>query len=670
MTDIRTDSFEAMPARERERVRVEEENRRLAQERKKIARDGPKLKGAKLAARLDLAWRRPPGIVGWLATVDHKEIGRRYILTALGFLVLGGIMALFMRLQLARPDNSMIGAERYNQLFSMHGSTMMFLFAVPVMEGVAVYIIPLMLGTRSTAFPRLNAFSYYMYLFGGLMLWIAFVLNMAPDVGWFEYTPLSGPQYSPGKHTDIWAQMVTYTEVAALAAAVVLVCTILKARAPGMTLARMPLFAWAMLVEGIMIIFAMPAVALVTTVLLIPDRLVGTQFFNAGEGGDALLFQHMFWFFGHPEVYIIFLPATGFVSVIVETFCRRPVFAHSVVVLALISTGILSFGLWVHHMFATGLPRVGYSFFTAASISVSIPTGLQIFCWLATMWEGKPRFQVPMLYVVGFIFTFVIGGLTGVILAAVPLDLQLHDTYFVVAHLHYVLIGGAVFPLLGIFTYWFPKITGRMMNERLGRVSFWLVFFGFHATFLPMHWSGMLGMPRRVYTYPAGLGLEVPNLISTVGAFVLAFGVVLFVVNGLVSLYRGAIAGPNPWGAASLEWATSSPPPVYNFEHIPVVESDTPLWDTDGELPVVSGLRVDQKEMLLTTVVAATPDVREPVPQPSLWPFISACAVGLVFAASIFSAWAVPFGLIPCGIALIAWFWPKEMKRHPEPIIS
>jgi cytochrome c oxidase subunit 1 len=649
---------------------IEEENRKLDAERKKIARDGPKLTGEKLAARLDASWRRPPGIIGWLATVDHKEIGRRYIITALGFLVLGGIMALVMRLQLAKPDNAIVGAERYNQLFSMHGSTMMFLFAVPVMEGVAVYIIPLMLGTRSTAFPRLNAFSYYMYLFGGLMLWIAFVLNMAPDVGWFEYTPLSGPQYSPGKHTDIWAQMVTYTEVAALAAAVVLVCTILKARAPGMTLARMPLFAWAMLVEGIMIIFAMPAVALVTTVLLIPDRLVGTQFFNAAEHGDALLFQHMFWFFGHPEVYIIFLPATGFVSVIIETFCRRPVFAHPVVVLALISTGILSFGLWVHHMFATGLPRVGYSFFTAASMSVSIPTGLQIFCWLATMWDGRPRFPVPMLYVVGFIVTFVIGGLTGVILAAVPLDLQLHDTYFVVAHLHYVLIGGSVFPLLGIFTYWFPKISGRMMDEAVGKIGFWLVFIGFHVTFLPMHWSGMIGMPRRVYTYPAGLGLELPNLISTIGSFVLALGVVLFVVNGITSLFRGAIAGPNPWGAATLEWSTSSPPPVYNFEHIPVVDSNTPLWDADGELPVVTGLRVDDKEMLLTTVVMATPDLREPVPEPSLWPFIAACAVGIVFAASIFSAWAVPFGLVPCAIALTAWFWPKDMKRKPEPVIS
>ena len=669
MTDVRADAFDAAPARQSERERVEAENRQLAEERKKIARDGPKLKGEKLAARLDLAWRRPPGIIGWLATVDHKEIGRRYIITALGFFVLGGIMALLMRLQLAQPDSNLIGAERYNQLFTMHGSSMMFLFAVPVMEGVAVYIIPLMLGTRSTAFPRLNAFSYYMYLFGGLMLWGAFVLNIAPDVGWFAYTPLSGPQFSPGKRADVWAQMITFTEVAALAAAVVLTSTILKCRAPGMTLARMPLFAWAMLVVAVMIIFSMPSVALCSG-MLISDRLVGTNFYNAAEHGDALLWQHLFWFFGHPEVYIIFLPATGFVSVMVETFCRRPVFGHAVVVLALISTGILAFGLWVHHMFATGLPRVGYSFYTAASMSVSIPTGLQIFCWLATIWDGRPRFQVPMLYVVGFIVTFVIGGLTGVMVAAVPLDLQLHDTYFVVAHFHYVLIGGAVFPLLGIFTYWFPKITGRMMNETVGKISFWLVFVGFHLTFFPMHLSGLLGMPRRVYTYPAGLGLEVPNLLSTLGAFILAAAVVLFVVNGLISLYRGVIAGPNPWGAASLEWATSSPPPVYNFEHIPVVESDTPLWDVEGELPVVTGLRVDEKEILLTTVVAAAPDLREPVPAASLWPLIGAMAVGIVFVASIFSPWALVFGLVPCGIAFAAWFWPKELKRNPEPVIS
>jgi cytochrome c oxidase subunit I len=649
-----------------EKVRREDE--RLAEERKKIARDGPKLTGAKLDARLTLSWRRPPGIIGWLATVDHKEIGRRYIITALIFLALGGVLALAMRVQLARPDSALISPQRYNELFTMHGSTMMFLFAVPVMEGVAVYIIPLMLGTRSTTFPRLNAFSYYMYLFGGLMLWIAFLLNIGPDIGWFAYTPLSGPEFSPGKRADVWAQMITFTEVSALAAAVVLICTILKARAPGMTLARMPLFAWAMLVQAMMIVFAMPAVALASS-MLISDRLVGTNFFNAAEHGDALLWQHLFWFFGHPEVYIIFLPATGFVSVLTETFCRRPIFAYPVVVLALISTGILAFGLWVHHMFATGLPRVGYSFYTSASMTVAIPTGLQIFCWLATIWDGRPRLQVPMLYVIGFIITFVIGGLTGVIVAAVPLDLQLHDTYFIVAHFHYVLIGGAVFPLLGALTYWYPKITGRMMSETLGKIGFWLVFLGFQLAFFPMHFSGLLGMPRRVYTYPAGLGLELPNLLSTIGAFVVALAVLTFVTNGVVSLYRGAIAPPDPWGGSSLEWATPSPPPVYNFAHVPVVNSKTPMWDHDGELPVITGLRVDEKEILLTTVVAATPDLREPIPQASLWPFIASVAVGILFVSSIFSPWAIPFGIVPVAIALTAWFWPKELKREPEPVI-
>jgi cytochrome c oxidase subunit I len=649
--------------------RIREQDERLAKEREKIARDGPKLKGAKLEARLEKTWRRPPGFLGWLATVDHKEIGRRYIVTALIFLALGGVLALAMRLQLATSDSNLISAQRYNELFTMHGSTMMFLFAVPVMEGVAVFIIPLMVGTRSTTFPRLNAFSYFMYLFGGLMLWVAFLLNIGPDVGWFAYTPLSGPEFSPGKRADVWAQMITFTEVSALAAAVVLICTILKARAPGMTLARMPLFAWAMLVQAVMIVFAMPAVALCSS-MLISDRLVGTNFYNAAEHGDALLWQHLFWFFGHPEVYIIFIPATGFVSVLTETFSRRPIFAYPVVVLALISTGILAFGLWVHHMFATGLPRVGYSFYTSASMTVAIPTGLQIFCWLATMWDGRPRFPVPMLYVVGFIVTFVIGGLTGVIVAAVPLDLELHDTYFIVAHFHYVLIGGAVFPLLGILTYWYPKITGRMMSETLGKISFWMMFLGFQLAFFPMHFSGLLGMPRRVYTYPAGLGLELPNLLSTIGAFVVACAVLIFVVNGFVSLFRGAIAPANPWDAASLEWATPSPPPPYNFAHTPVVESRTPLWDINGELPVVTGLRVDEKEMLLTTVVAAAPDLREPIPEPSLWPFIASVAVGIFFVASIFSPWAIPFGAIPVAIALAAWFWPKEMKRNPEPVIS
>jgi cytochrome c oxidase subunit I len=671
MTDAvrRSDALRSRGTPDAERREVEEEDKRLAAERKKIVRDSPKLTGAKLEARLLRTWQRPSGVIGWLATVDHKEIGRRYIVTALIFLALAGVLALLMRMQLARPDNNMIGASRYNELFTMHGSTMMFLFAVPVMEGVSIFIIPLMLGTRSTAFPRLNAFSYFMYLFGGLLLWGAFALNIGPDIGWFAYTPLSGPQFSPGKRADIWAQMITFTEVAAISAAIVIVATILKARAPGMTLARMPLFAWTMLVVGIMIMLAMPAVALASS-MLISDRLVGTHFYNAYEHGDALLWQHLFWFFGHPEVYIIFLPATGFMSSMVETFSRRPIFAYPVVVLALISTGILAFGLWVHHMFATGLPRVGYSFYTAASMTVAIPTGLQIFCWLATMWDGRPRFQVPMLYVVAFIVTFVIGGLSGVIIASVPLDLELHDTYFIVAHFHYVLIGGAVFPLLGVLTFWYPKMTGRMMDETLGKISFWMVFLGFQLAFFPMHFSGLLGMPRRVYTYPAGLGLELPNLLSSIGAFVVGAAVLLFVINGIKSLYLGALAPDDPWGGSTLEWATSSPPPPYNFAHVPAVESKAPMWDQQVEMPVITGLRVDEKETLLTTVVAAAPDLREPVPEPSLWPFIAAIAIGVVFITSIFSPWSLTIGLVPCAIALTAWFWPKEIKRNPEPVIS
>jgi cytochrome c oxidase subunit 1 len=635
----------------------------------KVPRDGPKLTGVKLDAKLETTWSRPPDFIGWLSSVDHKDIGRRYIITALIMLALAGILAAVMRMQLSQPGNDLVSPARYNEIFTMHGTTMMFLFAVPVMQGMQIYLTPLMVGTRNLAFPRLTAFSYFMYLGGACLLWFAFILNIGPDVGWFAYVPLSGPQYGIGKRPDIWAQMITFTEVAGLAVAASLTVTILKQRAPGMTLARMPLFVWTTLVVSLMVIFALPSVALASGMLL-SDRLVGTNFYNPAERGDALLWQHLFWFFGHPEVYIIFLPATGFLSEIVPTFSRRSIFGYPAVVLSVVATGILSFGLWVHHMFATGLPRVGYSFFTSASMSVSIPTGLQIFCWLATMWDGRPRFQVPMLYVVGFIITFVIGGLTGVMVAAVPLDLQLHDTYFVVAHFHYVLIGGAVFPLLGILTYWYPKITGRMMSETLGKIGFWMVFLGFQLAFFPMHWAGLLGMPRRVYTYPAGLGLEIPNMLSTIGAFVVALAVGLFVINGVVSLYRGVIAGPNPWGAASLEWATSSPPPVYNFAHVPVVESSTPLWDIEGELPVVTGLRVDEKEVLLTTVVAATPDTREPIPVASLWPFISACAVGIVFVASIFSPWAIAVGVVPCFIALTAWFWPKELKRHPEPVIS
>jgi len=633
-----------------------------------VPRDGPDLTGPELEARLHRTWSRPRGLIGWLSTVDHKEIGVRYVVTAFIFFAMAGLLALHMRLQLARPESNLMTPELYNETFTMHGSTMMFLFAVPVMQGMQIYLTPLMVGTRNMAFPRLTAFSYWMYLSGGLMLWISHVLNISPDNGWFSYVPLAGPQFSPGKRADVWAQMITFTEVAALAVAVTLTATILKQRAPGMTLGRMPIFAWSTLVTSLMVIFSMPSVALVSS-MLISDRSVGTQFFNPAENGDALLWQHLFWFFGHPEVYIIFLPATGFVSEIVTTFSRRSIYGYSVVALSLVATGILAFGLWVHHMFATGLPRVGYSFFTAASMSVAIPTGLQIFCWIATMWEGRPRLTVPMFYVIGFILTFVIGGLSGVIIASVPLDLQLTDTYFIVAHLHYVLIGGSVFPLLGAITFWFPKVTGRMMSERMGKVSFWTLFLGFQLAFFPMHISGLMGMPRRAFTYPAGMGLELPNMISTIGSFIVGAAVLLFVVNLLVSLFRGVPAGPNPWEAASLEWATVSPPAPYNFAHIPVVESRTPLWDGEDSLRVVHGLRVDEPELLLTTVISATPDLREPGVAPSLWPFVSTIAVAVAFVCSIFSPWALVFGAVPVGIALTAWFWPKTPAGDGEPVI-
>jgi cytochrome c oxidase subunit 1 len=631
-------------------------------------RDGPDLTGAELDNRLSRTWSRPPGFIGWLSSVDHKDIGRRYIVTALVFLALAGLLAVAMRVQLARPNSNIIGPERYNEIFTMHGTTMMFLFAVPVMQGMQIYLTPLMIGTRAMAFPRLTAFSYWMYLAGGCLLWTAFVLNIAPDVGWFAYPPLSGPQFGVGKRADIWAQMVTFTEVAALAVAVTLTATILKQRAPGMSLARTPLFVWATLVTSLMVIFSMPSVALGSS-LLLSDRLVGTHFYNPAERGDALLWQHLFWFFGHPEVYIIFLPATGFVSEIVATFSRRPVIAYPVVVLSLIGTGILAFGLWVHHMFATGLPRVGYSFFTGASIAVSVPTGLQIFAWIATMWTGRPRLEVPMLYVVAFIVTFVIGGLSGVMIAAVPLDLQLHDTYFIVAHFHYVLIGGAVFPLLGAITYWFPKFTGRMMSETLGKVSFWMIFLGFQLAFFPMHIAGLLGMPRRVYTYPARMGLEIPNLLSSIGGLVVATAVAIFVINLVKSFAAGRAAPANPWGAATLEWAAASPPAPFNFAHIPVVGSLSPLWDSPKRLDVVHGLRVDDRELLLTSVLDAEPSVREPSAEPTTWPLISAAATTVMFVGSIFSPWAVLFGAVPASIALIAWFWPKEPVPSPEPTI-
>ncbi|MBW9117684.1 cytochrome c oxidase subunit I [Rhizobium cauense] len=613
---------------------------------------------AGLDRALGRTWGSNHGFWGAIANVDHKVIARRYIVTAFVFLMLGGVLALAMRLQLAQPEARFIGPDRYNQIFTMHGSNMMFLFAVPVMEAMAVYLVPLMVGTRNIAFPRLNAFSYWVFLAGGILLWLSFLLDAAPDVGWFAYVPLAGPEYGAGKRADIWAQMITFTELSALAIAVEIVVTVFTQRAPGMSLDRIPLLVWAMVVMAFLVIMAMPAIMFASSTLIM-DRLVGTHFYNPAEGGDALLWQHVFWFFGHPEVYIIFLPAVGMVSTILPTFVQRPIFGYLPLVMALIATGVLSFGLWVHHMFVVGLPRLGESFFTASSMAIAVPAGIQIFCWLATLWDGRPVFKVPMLYILGFIVTFVIGGLTGVMVASVPFDTQVHDTYFVVAHFHYVLIGGAVFPLLGAIYYWFPKMTGRMMSETLGRWSFWLIFLGFHLTFFPMHILGLQGMPRRIYTYQPELPWSGLNMFVSLSSIMLAAGFLVFFVDAIRSCRIGPKAGENPWNAPTLEWATTSPPPPYNFRSIPVVEDRNPLWSQRGERAIASGLRTDRRELLVTSVVEALPVARESSARSSVWPFWAAIATAVMLIWSMFSAWAVIWGSIPIALTLIGWFWPK-----------
>ncbi|GAB3648940.1 cytochrome c oxidase subunit I [Ramlibacter alkalitolerans] len=626
------------------------------------------LAGGEVVARLlDETWKDPPGFFGWFCAVNHKVIGKRFLVTCLVFFALGGLLAATMRMQLSRPGNTLVGPDLYNQIFTMHGSTMMFLFAVPVMQAVAIYLVPLMIGARAIAFPRMTAYSYWIFLFGGVMLYAAFFVNSGPDAGWFSYVPLAGPAYGAGKRNDFWAQMITFTEVSALLDAIIIISTVFKMRAPGMTLNRMPLYVWAMLVVAFMILFAMPAVALAST-LLILDRLVATHFYNPGEGGDVLLWQHLFWFFGHPEVYLIFIPGLGFMSAMIPTFARRPMFGYTAMVLSIIATGFLSFGLWVHHMFATNVPELGKTFFTAASMLIAIPTAVQIYCWIATLWTGRLNFKVPLYYVLSFFVILVIGGMTGLMLASVSLDSQVHDSYFVVAHLHYVLLGGAVFPLFGALYYWYPKFTGRLMSERLGRWSFWLMFVGFNVAFFPMHLLGMNGMPRRVYTYPAEMGWGTLNLVSTLGAVTLALGIFLTLVNAVRSARHGVLAGADPWGGGTLEWATESPPRVCNFPATPVVYGRDPVWQgvPEGQPDHVSGLAADVREVLCTTVADARPDSRMMYPESSASPFLAAVATTVLFIGSIFSPWAVVWGVIPVTITLVWWFWPNRREAEEE----
>jgi cytochrome c oxidase subunit I len=605
---------------------------------------------------LERTWSPPHGLRWWFTDTDHKGIALRYIVTAFIFFIFGGIEAALMRIQLSRPDNHFLSPDKYNQIFTVHGTTMMFLFAVPIVTALGIYLVPLMIGARDVAFPRVNLYGYFVYLIGGILLYTGLLLNTGPDAGWFAYVPLSGPSFSPGKRVDIWAQMITFTEISALVGAVIIIGSVFKMRAPGMSLNRLPLFVWAQLITAFMIIFAMPAVMLASG-LLASDRLIDTHFFNPAEGGDAILYQHLFWFFGHPEVYIIFIPGLGFISSIVAAFARNKIFGYTAMVLSLIATGFIGFGLWVHHMFATPIPQMGQSFFTAASMVISIPTGVQIFCWIATLWTGKLNLKTPLLFVLGFFAIFILGGLTGVMLASVPLDLQIHDTFFVVAHLHYVLIGGSVFPLFGAFYYWIPKWTGRMLSETAGRWNFWLMFIGFNMVFFPMHQLGLNGMPRRVYTYLPESGWGTLNLIASIGAFVLATGVLVFVINVIWARRAGAVAGDNPWAADTLEWSVSSPPPHYNFHNIPVVQGRYAMWEATPDAPIVRGLSTTKREALVTSVLDAEPELRFEVPGPSIWPFWVSIATAVMFIVGIFTPWAFLVGAILAGAALTAWFF-------------
>ncbi len=617
-------------------------------------------------ARLTELWRSRPGIIGWLSAVDHKHIGMRYIVTGFIFFALAGIGALLMRTHLMVPENTFLNADQYDRIFTTHGVTMMFLFAVPIMLGVGIYFVPLMIGARDVPFPKANAFGYYLYLFSGAILWISLIAGTGPDGGWFAYTPLSEPRFTPSYGMDVYQQLINGTEIAALVAATELLVLIFKFRAPGMSLNRMPLFVWSMLVTSAMVEFAMPTL-LIATNLLGFDRSINTNIFNPDVGGNPLLWQHLFWFFGHPEVYIIFLPGLGMVSEILGTFSRRAVVGYPLLVISLVTIGVFSFGLWVHHMFTTGLPVMGMSVFTAASMVISIPTGIQIFSNLATLWHGKLNMKTPLLYVLGFIFTFVIGGISGVMVASVPFDLQAQDTYFVVAHLHYVLIGGAVFPLLGAMYYWFPKMTGRMLNESLGKWNFWLTMIGFNTAFFPMHLMGLFGMPRRVYTYMPGLGWDALNFISTIGAYILGIGLLILLVNVIVTLWRGELAPENPWGGGTLEWATVSPPAPYNFGNLPVVQSRYPLWDTPRKADdYVLEESLERRETLQTTALDAEPEIRVYLPGNSIIPFLAAVALTLQLIAQMFSLrWVIVFTVFFVA-AIVAWFWPRKQEMSME----
>jgi cytochrome c oxidase subunit I+III len=603
-------------------------------------------------------WRRP------FTTVNHSDIGRMFLLTAVVFFFIGGVLAMLMRAQLASPRSPFMEVELYNQIFTMHGTIMMFLFAIPLFEGMAVYLLPKLLGTRDLAFPRLTAYGYWCYVFGGTMLLLSLAAGVAPDGGWFMYPPLSSTLGSPGINPDFWLIGITFVEISAIAAAVEITVSILRFRAPGMRLDRMPIFAWYALVVALMILTGFPPMIL-GSILLELERAFGLPFFQVDAGGDALLWQHLFWLFGHPEVYIIFLPAAGAISTILPVMARTTLLGYGWVVAAAVALGFLSFGLWVHHMFTTGIPHLGLAFFSAASTLVAVPTAVQVFAWIGTLWKGRPGMHLPMLWIVGFFVTFVIGGLTGVMVAIVPFDWQAHDTAFITAHLHYVLVGGFVFPMLAALYYWMPQLSGRKPFFRLGGVAFWLIFLGFHGTFLIQHWTGLLGQRRRIPMIEAGSGWEWGNLISSVGSFVMAIGFALVAIDAVVNMALAIRGARNPWRAGTLEWAMPTPAPPYNFASLPTVSGREPLWDDPGlatRLARGEGLlatpRDGRRETLTVSVAEGRPEMLVIFPGNTALPILMSAATGVFFVAML----AKVYWLTPVGVGLVValalrWAW-------------
>ncbi len=589
------------------------------------------------------------GVWSWLTTTDHKRIGLLYGVSSLFFFLVGGVEALLIRLQLAQPDGTVLSADAYNQMFTMHATTMVFLVIMPAAAAFTNYFLPILIGARDVAFPRLNALSYWIYIFGGLFLTISFFVGGAPDGGWFGYAPLS-TQVTEIVRMDYWALGVQILGLASLLSAINFITTVFTMRAPGMTMMRMPVFAWMALVVAFLLLFSLPMIAVGLFEVFL-DRNMGTLFFNAAAGGTPLLWQHLFWLFGHPEVYILILPAMGIVSEVLPVFSRKPLFGRSFVIFSGIAIGFMGFGVWAHHMFVAGLGPVAEATFALTTMFIAVPTGVKIFNWIGTVWGGSVRLKTPMLFSLGFIAMFVIGGLSGVTHSIVPSDTQQHDTYYVVAHFHYVLFGGAVFGLFSGIYYWWPKITGKLLGEGLGKLHFWLMLIGFNLTFAPMHILGLRGMPRRTYRYPKGLGFEFWNFIATVGALTIALSILIFLINAFRTRKHGAIAGNDPWDARTLEWTTTSPPPVHNFDVVPVVHSEDDFWhrkyteDENGHaVPIPGGG---------APLVAGPDDPPIHLPSPSYYPILAAFGMFLTVLGLVY----VPLGLVLAGLGVVTIVW-------------